>query len=491
MNLAAKIHNSEQQLTINLEQTTTLRYQNFITYFCCLYPEPVTIKKKYISLSVLVLTVLITLFSSLKSEKWKENRIIVLDGKIYYSYLPALFIYNDLSFDRSPELMAIFGKEWKNTAPNGNKVVKMTMGNAVCWLPFFWAGHLLATFSEHPADGFSPPYHLMIQLAGIFYLLLGLLFLRKLLLRYFDDTTVAVTLAIVVFGTNLYYYAAYEPYMSHVNSFCMVTLFLYFSLRWLDRRTISNSLLTGLSLGLILLIRPTNFIVILIPLILWLFHIRQRGMKWHYLKGDLQHGLIIAVTTLLTFSPQMIYWQVQSGSLLYNSYHEEGFFFLDPHLIEGLFSYRKGWLIYSPLMALSIAGIFFMKGRLAPLRLPLLVFSAFFIYIIFSWWCWWYGGSYGSRAMIDIYGVLAVPIAAAIREIVNKNRWVRLAAALIIGFFIYLNFFQTAQYRQSLLHFDGMTKKAYWTLFLEDSWPQDYDRLIDRPDYQKALKGID
>ncbi len=48
------------------------------------------------------------------------------------------------------KLIKLFGKKWKNTAPIGKKVVKITMGNAVCWLPFFGLAHLYAKISRVP-----------------------------------------------------------------------------------------------------------------------------------------------------------------------------------------------------------------------------------------------------------------------------------------------------------------------------------------------------
>ena len=45
------------------------------------------------------------------------------------------------------------------------------------------------------------------------------------------------------------------------------------------------------------------------------------------------------------------------------------------------------------------------------------------------------------------------------------------------------------QYRTSLLHWDSMTKEAYWGIFGRTTWPQGYEQMIKVPDYEKALKG--
>ncbi len=53
---------------------------------------------------------------------------------------------------------------------------------------------------------------------------------------------------------------------------------------------------------------------------------------------------------------------------------------------------------------------------------------------------------------------------------------------------ISLNLFQTYQ-AKTCLHYDGMTEEAYWTNFTTLGWPANYEKLIMRPDYKKAIKG--
>ena len=76
------------------------------------------------------------------------------------------------------------------------------------------------------------------------------------------------------------------------------------------------------------------------------------------------------------------------------------------------------------------------------------------IYVVFSWWTWWYGGSFGSRPMIDYYGLMAFPMAALIQKLAETKWWIRIVTTTVFVFFIYLNQFQMSQYRTSLLHWD-------------------------------------
>ncbi len=107
---------------------------------------------------------------------------------------------------------------------------------------------------------------------------------------------------------------------------------------------------------------------------------------------------------------------------MFYTYGDEGFFFSRPALLKGLFSWRKGWLLYTPMMALALTGFVFLKKRIPQAFWPLLIFTFANIWIITSWWSWWYGGSLGMRPMIDSYALLALPLAAFISGLLEKKK---------------------------------------------------------------------
>jgi hypothetical protein len=239
--------------------------------------------------------------------------------------------------------------------------------------------------------------------------------------------------------------------------------------------------------GLIVLIRPVNILVLLFPAFIG---ITSFSSFWERIQKNWKLILIAGVAAFLVLVPQFIYWKVQTGHFLFNSYMDQGkFYFLRPQIINGLFSYRKGWLIYTPVMIFALLGLIWMKKRAANLFLPILVFITINIYVVYSWWCWWYGGCYGSRPMIDIYGIMAIPLAAFIEKIWKSKAVVKGIVGIILLGFIWLNQFQTSQYRTSLLHWDSMTEESYWGIFGKKTWPEGYDKMIKVPDYEKALKG--
>jgi hypothetical protein len=446
------------------------------------------LKKKYFSKIALGLLLIICVWYGKNLNSWGRDKIITHDVISYYAYLPAAIIFRDFSFKFANDTAsAAEVKIWYSVAQNGKPVLRMTMGLAILWLPFFLSAHLMATVLGVSTMGYSWPYSFFIFIAAVFYLFMGLVFLRKILLKYFTDWITAITLIVIVAATNLMYYVISEPGLSHVYSFALISIFLWVTLIWISKPTWGLSILAGVLGGLIVLIRPVNGLVLIFPLILGLDSLigfKNRIFRnWQYLA-------VAAFSAIIMVLPQIVYWKIQTGHFLFNSYMESGkFYFLHPNIFQGLLGFRKGWLIYTPVMLFSIYGFFVMKKFVAGLRTALIAFMVLFIYVVFSWWCWWYGGSFGSRPMIETYGILAIPLAASFAYLFKKNFLIKVLLSIVLVAFLYLNQFQMGQYRTSLLHWDSMTKEAYKAIFFRSSAPTGYESLLKNPDYEKALKG--
>ena len=199
---------------------------------------------------------------------------------------------------------------------------------------------------------------------------------------------------------------------------------------------------------------------------------------------------IIIFFAFLVWIPQLLYWKTVTGNYLFYSYADEGFFFLNPQILKGLFSYRNGWLIYSPVMFFALLGIPFLYRYAKDFFLPVMLFFLLNIYVIFSWWCWWYTG-FGNRAMIDSYAVLALPLAAFIKwNSQNKNKILKyFIFVIIVGAFLQ-GAFHSIQFHYSSIHYNSMTKGAYRESFWKVGPTSEYWKKLREPDYEKAKKGI-
>ncbi|MBX2972525.1 MAG: hypothetical protein KF797_05440 [Flavobacteriales bacterium] len=433
--------------------------------------------------------VLAGLVFDLKLRLWEhEKRVIEYDVHGYYGFLPALFILDDIRLEKSDYKMGDdYYWFWVNTTPDGRHFIKYPVGMAFLYAPFFFAGHAIALLTDAPATGFSPPYKVMLQLAGLVYLVLGLLLTRATLRRLgFTEHVVALALLALGLGTNVFAYATQSGTMPHVHGFFLVAAFMLMCLRWWEHGTWRNTLLLGAILGMLVLVRPTNAVVLLFLPLVGIARPADVPTRIDSIIQRLPQLLAMALAALLVWLPQSLYWWTVLGTPIFYSYQDEGFFFGHPHLLDGLFGFRKGWLLYTPMMAFAVAGLFAMRGRERPLLLGIAAVLVIHTYITLSWWCWWYGGSFGQRAMIEIYALLAIPLAAAIRWLLARPFAVRATGLTVGACLVLLNLFQTYQVELGVLHYDAMTGPAYVKQFGRLTPAPGWEELLDYPDYEKA-----
>ena len=393
-------------------------------------------------------------------------KITTWDAFGYYMYLPATFIYEDVTelswLDKVEEEYGLTGGQLYQAQihDNGNYVFKYLGGVAVLESPFFFIGHTIALNSHYKADGFSPPYQWSIAFGAIFYCIMALFLLQRLLLYYFKDLTVALTLLLLVLATNFIQYVSIDSAQSHAFIFPLYVVLLYATMKWHDSPTMKWAALIGLSIGLATISRPTEAIMIFIP-ILWGSHTKEaRSEKWNLVKGYKNHIIICVVFGLLGILPQLIYWKIASGSLIYDVGSK--WYFLNPWF-RVLFGFENGWFIYTPVTILFILGFFFMKKF--PFKKSVIIFSLLNIWIVMAWSDWKYGATYSTRALVQSYPVFALSLAAIIEFILQKKwKWLFYAVAVYL---IFVNIFQIGQYGTTTLHYRDMNRQYYASIYLD------------------------
>lgn len=445
--------------------------------------------KNHLSRLCIICIALWWVFSFSLHRRWEKNPI-EWDVISYYAYLPATFIYKDITLNFIEKDPRFFGmKFWPEKSPNGGKVIKTSMGVSILYSPFFFLGHLYANLSGESQDGFSGPYQVFLQIGTLFYLILGFIFLRGFLLNYFQDKVVFLVILSLFFGTNLLFYATGGALMAHSYVFFVSCIFIWATLKWHNFPDIKSSIILGLTGGLLIVIRPTMILFVLFPLLLVTSNINSLQEKFQLIKNNKWKILLIIICYVLPGIPQIIYWKYITGHWLYFSYTNERFYWNNPHILEGLFSYRNGWLLYTPIMSFSIIGIFLMKEKLKQMRLPVILILASFIYVFHSWWCWWHGG-FGLRAYIDIYALLAIPMASFYNHFISKKMIMRTIALTLTVLLICLNIFQEWQFERGLIHYAWMTKKSYWLSFLKTNVSGTYWQCLKETDCERIVRGL-
>ncbi len=423
---------------------------------------------------------------------WKSPRSII-DNDIleYYSYLPASIIFHDLTFKFSINYQGHHEfKFWGKNTANGAMVLKMTMGMAYLYLPFFYAAHWYAYLNGYDTGGFSAPYQYALLISALFYFILGLFFLRKILERYFKPIVVAVVLLLIVFGTNLFYFSSFYGPMTHVYSFALFNVMIYYTIKWYEKQTISRTLIIGIVYGLLIIMRPPNAIFFLFFIFFGINSLKDVRPRIELLFRKYLLMFLMVFCVLILWIPQIIYWKMITGQWFYYSYGDEHFFFLKPQLINGLFSFRKGLLIYTPMVAVAFIGMLLSYKTLRSFFLPSLLVFIISLWIIFSWWCWWYGGSFGQRSAIDMFGLMAIGLAVVINYLFKQKVWIKMPALALILLLMFLNIFNSVQYHYGALSTDAMTKAAYFENFGHREPYGKYWDLLQCPDYNKAKLGI-
>ena len=405
----------------------------------------------------------------------------------YYLYLPATFIYHDLGLRNKGVIDEIIDKYHSTSTfyqatycNNGNWIMKYSMGMAVFYSPGFFTGHILAQFLDYPTDGFSKPYQWALMANSILFFFIGLLVLRKVLNRFFTDKITAAILLIIFFGTNYYSYSTFSAEMPHNYLFTIYALILWQTIRWHESHKKMNIWALGLFIGLATLARPTELISILIPLLWNVTNKESLIKKVNLLKQYKSQLLQFVVILLLIGSLQVIYWKIFSGDFIYYSYNNpgEGFEFLWPYTLKVLFSFRKGWLIYTPMMIFALWGFVYLYKNNRGVFVPIFIFFIINLYIVSSWSCWWYAQSMGQRALIQSYAVLSIPFGYFLTSMSKKSAIMKIVVSFFILLFVILNQFQVWQFGKGILSLDRMTMPYYFNTFGKTVHTLDNDHLL-------------
>lgn len=428
------------------------------------------------SLWVCVLACLIILFGKpLMTDMSLDN----LGGRImwdifgYYLYLPATFIYHDPLITDISWFSTLFDTYQPSSTPyqiwsarEGTQLIKYSMGMAILYLPWFLIGHLFAFLTGAPMDGMSDPYQYAVATGSFVYVFIGIFYLRKILVRLFSERLAILGIVLVVLGTNFLQISTNNTLTPHPYQFTLYALVFWNVIRWYDTR--EKKFLYGFAVfwAISLLARPSSFV--LFPIVAYWqcanFSDIKIRTRWWFKEGR-KNLIKVAIVMFVVALPQMVYWMFTTGKPLFYSYQSDGFDFLTPYIAEVLWSYRKGWWLYTPIMILSLIGLLPLWKNNKSIGLPMAMFWFFNLYVVSSWNCWWYGGSFGHRAFIDAYPLYMVSIVAFVQWVWTKNWIAKLGTSVLVTAFCVLNLFQSWQMNHWMISDTHMTEKYYWAIF--------------------------
>lgn len=425
------------------------------------------LKNKYNKVFLYFIVSILLVFFIVRPLNSQWHKFIAGDGIGYYAYLPAKFIYNDKNFEfkwfnkayNSNYIYTSFQNPEDNFLVNykGTRINKYYPGLSFIFAPFFFTAHFIAITFNYPTDGFSQPYQLLIGFASLFYLFIGLFYLRKLLLKlYINEFTALIIPVAIFYGTPLYYYSINLNSQSHVYSFTFIILFLNFIFCFFneEKNKLRNLLLIILFICITVYIRPLNVLILLI--IPAFINNNFFKNKLQLKKPKLIDGIIIlAIVTLTIYTFYINY--IQSKSFLPYTYTGEKFYFKNSKFFDALYGYNIGMFVYIPITFLSLFGIPFLS------KLKRIILTLFFVLIIFLYSSWWYWPIV-TRGIIDFYAIIAIFLGALITRF-YYNKVFKKGILIILGILMIYYLFKNMQMHNGILDETVTYKEVFWRNF--------------------------
>jgi hypothetical protein len=367
----------------------------------------------------------------------KVGPAIRSDGWGYYLYLPAVFIYHDLhfSFLKSASLPSEVSHyraadgSWQGLSSDEGTGYrdKYALGPAVMQAPFFFGALVFAKLKRPAVNGFETPFQVANVLAGAFYFALGTWLIYRTTLRRYGQFASIAAILFAILTTNLLFYATFDASYSHVYGYCLVAALLYLSISTEDAGVpprLGSYVLFGLLMGLAVMVRPTN--VVVAPL--YLIFIRRANVR-EIVAGSLAGFAASALAAL----PQMLFWLVTSGSLIYWSYVGEGFTFPPSNVLAYVTTLPKGIFFWHPAYFLMIASLVAQLHARRFETLVLMAIVALNIYVGASWGDPAFGHTFGCRQIVEMIPLMLPSVAAAVGWCVKSVARRRIAAALTVA----------------------------------------------------------
>lgn len=385
------------------------------------------------------------------------------DPTYYFSYVRSVVIDGDLNLINEYKHFNIPSYE---TSPLGLPILNHTIGLPLLTLPFYALTHGIILFVNNfglnlQADGYSLPYQLAFCLGSIFYGLIGLNLCFSFLKEYFSEELSAVSLLLILFTTNLFYYIAVEPFMSHACSFFTVTLFLYLWRKTITTDKYSHYFWLGIAAGLMISVRQQNAAFIVVVPVGYLLY----GQSFRPV--DLLKSTSMTISGLmLGLFPQMLAWKTVFGSWLAYSYGHQSFIYkFHPKILQVLFSSNHGLLSWHPIIIICLIGLLLSTKKYPRTSFLFLAVFLLQLYINSSWWCWWLQNSFGHRGFVASTLIFTFGLAYLLsRYSINIKSWGFISTAIILSFW---NILLAGAYLTKMI---PQTETFSWSYLLTNIW---------------------
>jgi len=330
-----------------------------------------------------------------------------------YAYLPATFLNNN-SFQWDNETVT---KHKLNTT----KKSTYNYGSSLLYSPFFFGALVYCKINKVPLEqGFSQVFQNAIHWSGVIYFTIALLLIRRILLKYFNENITAITLFSLFYGSSTFYYGYVLSEMPESQLLFLMALFLYLVHEFYKSPNLKSAFFLGLVFASISLVRYFEMYV----LFFFLFFSNRNLKEVNALSGHhrLSYFFFFVLAVILLWAPQILFNQTHYSAGFNPYIHFNKYDFTDSRIASVIFDYKQGWLTYSPIMLLSIFGIFFMKSNLPFTKAVLASVLVVIIVVYGASWDWRNGENFSARRLSDAVVWLSLPFAALTEEVFYSNK---------------------------------------------------------------------
>ena len=373
-----------------------------------------------------------------------DGRIVRGDAVHQYVQLRSMVFDRDLHFQNEyVRLYDLTGREPENDwvyMPTATGHVRnyMAVGAAIFWAPAFlaasaavWMANLLG--ASYPFDGYGRIFQATAGFSGIAAAVLGswLAFLTASSL--FDRRSAIYATLTVWLSSSAIYYSLISPTYSHVTSMFAVSLFWLAWIRTLDRQTPLRYALIGLLAGFATLMRWQDAVLLLLPALDAVWH--RRAASPGAIAGRI---LACGAGALVGFAPQMAFWTVVYGQPLALPQGPEFMKWTEPALWLVLFSAYHGLLTWTPVIAVSLAGLVLLVERDRFIGVAALTFFCVAWYVNAAVADWWAGEAFGARRFLSCYPIFVLGIAAVLDRLRARSFAAPAVATVFAGYTLLL-----------------------------------------------------
>ena len=379
---------------------------------------------------------LIFIFTLPLSNPWVRG-----DGVGYYAFGRSLLIQHNLDF-KSDWLAANTSFRMGRTDSNGNIDLDQytstahldnhfSIGPAILWAPFLIAAHLAvlsfdALGGHVAANGLSTPYLFAMAFGTAIYGFLAIWLSFRLARKYLPEKWAFIAALGIWFASSLPVYMYFNPSWSHAHSAFVVALFLVYWDHTRAARTAAQWVVLGLIAGLMMDVYYPNAILLLFPLLesLRLYAASYAERQPRLFRQVFVNNLIFSAVVILAFLPTLITKKIIYGSYLNFGYGER-WFWNSPAFLKVGFSAEHGLFSWTPILILSVIGLFLIRKTDRVLGWYSIAVFAIFLYVIGCYQDWHGLSSYGNRFFVSLTAIFILGLSAFLAycaQVLNERR---------------------------------------------------------------------